>query len=87
MPLRMDNYSSTERTKIVLAFDEEAIRELEDTTETKTPAGNITYHPAKKGIDHNTDALRCIMAAITRYYTMILDQEEFPIDEFGWIEV
>lgn len=75
------------RTKIVLAFDEEVIRELEDTTEVQTPAGYTTYHPAQKGQDHNTSALRCVIAAITRYYTMLGDIDEFPVDEFGWMDL
>ena len=83
----MDEVGQPKRTKIVLAFDEEVIRELEDTTETKTAAGYTTYHPAKKGHDHNTDGLRCVMAAIVRYATMIHDLDEFPVEEFGWIDV
>lgn len=75
------------RTKLVLAFDEEVIRELEDTTEVQTPAGYVTYHPAQKGQDHNTSALRCVMAAIVRYHTMIHELDEFPVEEFGWINV
>lgn len=75
------------RTKMVLAFDEEVIRELEDTTEVQTPAGYITYHPARKGQDHNTAGLRCVVAAIVRYYTMLHGIDDFPVDEFGWIDV
>lgn len=75
------------RTKVVLAFDEEVIRELEDTTETKTAAGYITYHPAKRGQDHNTSGLRCVMAAIVRYATMMHDIDEFPAGVFGWMNI
>ena len=83
----MEIQPQLERTRIVLAYDEELIRELEDTTETQTPAGYTVYHPAKKGHDHNTDALRCVMAAIIRHSTMLDGSDEFPIDEFGWIDV
>lgn len=76
-----------QRTKLVLAFDEEVIRELEDTTEVQTPAGYITYHPAQRGQDHNTSALRCVMAAIVRYYTMLGDIDQFPVEEFGWMDI
>lgn len=85
----METYSSAEvqRTRLVLAYDEELIRELEDTTETQTTAGYTIYHPAKKDHDHNTDALRCVMAAIIRHSTMLDGSEDFPLDEFGWIDV
>ena len=76
-----------QRTRIVLAYDEELIRELEDTTETQTPAGYTIYHPPKKGHDHNTDALRCVMAAILRHSTMQAESDEFPADEYGWINI
>ena len=83
----MDIQTEPQRTRIVLAYDEELIRELEDTTETQTTAGYTIYHPAKKGHDHNTDALRCVMAAIIRHGTMLDGSDDFPIDEFGWIDV
>lgn len=85
--MEQEQQEQPRQPKVILAFDEEVIRELEDTTEIQTPAGYTTYHPAQKGQDHNTSGLRCVMAAIVRYYTMMLDLEEFPIEEFGWIDV
>ena len=73
-----------QRVKIVLASDEELVRELQDTTETTTPAGNVIYHPAIRGQNHNTDALRCIMAAILKQATMG-DIDAFDPEEFGWV--
>ena len=74
-----------QRVKIVLASDEELVRELQDTTETATPSGNVVYHPAVRGQDHNSDALRCIMAAILKQATMG-DIDEFDAEEFGWVQ-
>ncbi len=74
-----------QRVKIVLASDEELVRELEDTTETTTASGNITYIPAIRGQDHNSDALRCVMAAILKHAIMG-DIDEFDANEFGWVQ-
>jgi hypothetical protein len=74
-----------QRVKIVLASDEELVRELEDTTETTTASGNISYIPAVRDQSHNTDALRCIMAAILKYAIMG-DVDEFDANEFGWVD-
>lgn len=83
----MEQSTQPRRTKIVLADDEETIGELRDTTESPTAAGYITYHPAKRGEDHNTSGLRCIMAAIVRYYTMVHETGRFPTGVFGWMDV
>jgi len=74
-----------QRVKIVLASDEELITELEDTTETTTASGNITYIPAIRGQQHNSDALRCVMAAILKHAIMG-DIDEFDAEEFGWVK-
>ena len=74
-----------QRTKIILASDEELIRELEDTTEMATEAGYVRYIPAVRGQDHNSDALRCIMAAIKKY-AIIGTIDEFDASEFGWVK-
>ena len=74
-----------QRTKIVLASDEELIRELEDTTEMPTEAGYVRYIPAVRGQDHNSDALRCIVAAIKKFAVMG-NVDEFDASEFGWVK-
>jgi len=74
-----------QRTKVILASDEELVRELEDTTEMPTEAGYVRYIPAVRGQDHNSDALRCIMAAIKKY-AIIGMIEEFDASEFGWVK-
>ena len=73
-----------QRTKIILASDEELIRELEDTTEMPTEAGYVRYIPAVRGQDHNSDALRCIVAAIKKH-TVMGDVDEFDASELGWV--
>lgn len=75
-----------QRDKIILAYDEELIRELEDTTEIATPAGYTRYLPAVRGRDHNTDALRCVMAAIHKFATIRQGLGEFDASEFGWVD-
>ena len=73
-----------QRTKIILASDEELIRELEDTTEMATEAGYVRYIPAIRGQDHNSDALRCIGAAI-KMFAVMGRIDEFDATEFGWV--
>lgn len=74
-----------QRTKIILASDEELVRELEDTTEMPTEAGYVRYIPAIRGQDHNSDALRCIIAAIKKFAVMG-NVDEFDASEFGWVK-
>ena len=73
-----------QRTKVILASDEELVRELENTTEMPTEAGYVRYIPAVRGQDHNSDALRCVMAAIKKF-AVIGTIEEFDPSEFGWV--
>lgn len=73
-----------QRVKLVLASDEELRRELEDTTELPTAGGYVRYIPAIRGQDHNSDALRCVMAAILKHATMG-DVDTFDPEEFGWV--
>ncbi len=80
----MSEEQTIQRLKIILASDEELVTELEDTTELPTLTGNVVYHPAIRGVDHNTDALRCVMSAILKQAIMG-DIEEFDPDEFGWV--
>jgi len=82
-----DETISQPRTKIVLALDEDMLQELEGTTELETASGYVRYVPPVRGRDHNTDALRCVMAAIVRYGTILAGGEEFDASEFGWADV
>lgn len=78
---------SQARTKIILAPDEDLLQELEGTTELETASGYVRYVPPVRGRDHNTDALRCVMAAILRYGTILAGGDEFDASEFGWANV
>jgi len=80
----MEEQQPIQRTKIILANDEELIRELENTTEMPTEANYIRYIPAVRGQEHNSDALRCVVAAIMKYAIMG-NVDEFDATEFGWV--
>lgn len=57
---------SRQDAKIILANDEELLEELRSTTEKLTAAGYVRYIPAVRGQDYNSDALRCVVAAVQR---------------------
>lgn len=82
-----DDSISQARTKIVLALDEDMLQELEGTTELETASGYVRYVPPVRGRDHNTDALRCVMAAIVRYGTMLAGTQKFDARGLGWVDV
>ena len=84
MEQKQQEQQPIQRTKIILASDEELIRELEDTTEMPTEAGYIRYIPAVRGQEHNSDSLRCVVAAIKKY-AIIGNIGEFDATEFGWV--
>jgi len=65
--------------------DVEMAEELAGTTQRKTAAGYTIYEPAKRGQDHNTDALRDVSCAILDYQSRgDLGDHEDDLTGLGW---
>lgn len=68
--------------------DAETLEELVGTVQRGTAAGYMLYDPAKKGEDHNTDALRDVACAID-FVTNREDSAEWEddLEGLGWAQV
>lgn len=75
--------AATLRLHFALPPNDEIYNEIVSTTETKTSAGYIQYHPAKRDEEHNTDMLRAVMLAAAQLANEGTEDEHFE-SEMGW---
>lgn len=70
---------------IWLAQDDEVEQELRGTTERTTPSGMVVYVPERRGVDHNTETLRYLVAAL--HHLAGPGQQEESFEGLGWVSV